>query len=68
MQFVQGIVIQNKRADTIINAVMDTWILCFGIPSVGFYADKGGEFINMKIDELSARLEVTVRYGPAFSL
>ena len=35
-RFVQGKVILNKRAETIISSVMDTWILCFGIPTVGF--------------------------------
>ena len=47
---------------------MNTWIMCFRIPSVGFYADNGGEFVNVKMDELIARLGVTVRYGPAYSL
>ena len=51
-RFVQGKVIHNSMVDTIIKAVTDTWILCFGIPSVGFYADNGGEFVNVKIDKL----------------
>ena len=63
----QGKVILNKRADTIISSITDTWIMCFRIPSVGFYTDNGGEFINMKMDELMARLGVTVRYGQAYS-
>ena len=32
-RLVQGKVIQNKRADTIISAVMDMWIISFRIPS-----------------------------------
>ena len=50
-------------------AVMDTWILCFRTPTVGFYADNKGEFVNIKMDELFARLGVTIRYGhwPAYS-
>ena len=43
--------------------VMDTWILCFGIPTVGFFADNGGEFVNIKMDELIARIGVTIRDG-----
>ena len=66
-RFVQGKVIQNKRAETIVKAVMDMWILCFGIPSVGFYTDNGGEFGNVNIDKLIARLGITIRYGPAYS-
>ena len=54
--------------ETIVKAVTDIWILCFGISSAGLYADNGEEFVNMKIDELIARLGVTVRYGPAYSL
>ena len=41
--------------------------MCFGIPSVGFCADNGGEFVNVMMDELMARLGVTVKYGPAYS-
>ena len=40
-RFVEGKVIQNKRVNTIVNAVMDMWIMCFGIPIIGFCADKG---------------------------
>ena len=63
----QGKVILNKRVDTMINAITDTWITCFGIPSLGFYADNGGEFVNVKMDKLMARLGVTVRYGSTYS-
>ena len=41
--------------------------MCFRILSVGFYADNGGEFVYMKMDELIAILRVTVRYSPAYS-
>ena len=66
-RFVQGKVIKNKRAKMIVKAVMDSWILCFGILRVGFYAENGGEFVNIKMDKLIARLGITIRYGPAFS-
>ena len=55
------------KAETIVKAVMDTWILCFGIPIDGFFADNRGEFVNIKMDKLIARLGVTIRYGPAYS-
>ena len=35
---------------------------------MGFYADNGGEFVNIKMDKLIANLGITVRYGPAYSL
>ena len=44
-----------------IKEVIETSILCFGIPSVGFYADNGGEFINIKIDKLMATLRVVTK-------
>ena len=64
---VQGKIFQNKRVETIVKAVMDMWILCFGIPSVGFYMDNGGEFVNVKMDKLMSRLGIKIRYGPAYS-
>ena len=60
-RFIQEKVILNKKAETIVKMVMDTWILCFGIPTVGFYADNGGEFVDIKMDKLIARLGVTIR-------
>ena len=66
-RFMQGKVIQNKRAETIVKVVTDTWILCFGIPSVGFYIDNRGEFVNVKMNKLIARLGITTKYGPAYS-
>ena len=33
-RFMQGKVVQNKKAETIEKAIMDTWIFCFGIQSV----------------------------------
>jgi len=55
-------VIQNKKVETIIKVAMDMWIMCFGIPSIGFYMDNGGKFVNIKMDELIVRLGVTIRY------
>ena len=62
-KFFQGKVILNKRADTIKSAITDIWVLCFGIPSMGSYAENRGEFVNMKMDDLTAKLGATVRYG-----
>ena len=33
-----------------------------------FFGDKGGEFANLKLDELTSKLGLTVKFGPAFSL
>ena len=63
-RFVQGKVIMNKWSEKIVKVVTDIWILCFGILSVCFYANIRGGFVNMKMDELIAKLGITVRYGP----
>ena len=34
-RFVQGKVLKNKKAETIIEAINDCWNISFGIPSVG---------------------------------
>ena len=38
-----------------------------GFPTHGFYADNGGEFSNIKLDELTNKLGLTVKFGPAYS-
>ena len=38
-----------------------------GFPSQGFFADNGGEFANIKLDELTSKLRLTVRFGPSYS-
>ena len=38
-----------------------------GFPSHGFFADNRGEFFNIKLDELTSKLGLTVKFGPAYS-
>ena len=66
-RFVQGKLLNNKRAETIVNAVNESWNLAFGIPGIGYYADNGTEFKNIKIDELVSKLGISISYGPAYS-
>ena len=63
----KGLLIPNKKADTIIEAINVTWNLNVGFPSVCFFADNGGEFANTKLDELTSKLGLTVRFGPSYS-
>ena len=37
-----GVVMKDKKAETIIEKLEMEWCLRFGYPSVGFYADNGG--------------------------
>ena len=66
-RFAQGKLINNKKADTIMNALVECWNLPFGIPSIGYYADNGTEFKNVKMDELVSKLGISINYGPAYS-
>ena len=38
-----------------------------GFPSHGFFADNRGEFSNIKLDELTSKLGLTVKFRPASS-
>ena len=38
-----------------------------GFPSYGFFVDNGGEFSNIKLDDLTSKLEFTVKFRPTFS-
>ena len=49
-RFVKGKVILNKKADTIVNTITDTRIMCFSIPSNGIYTEHRGEFVNVNMD------------------
>ena len=64
-RFIQGKLITNKKADTIIQALTDLWCMSVGFPSQGFFADNGGEFANIKLEELTSRLALMVRFRPS---
>merc|ERR1711873_134161 len=66
-RFIQGKLLRNKKAETVLNAINECWNLPFGIPAVGFYADNGREFKNIKMDELISKLGISISYGPAYS-
>ena len=66
-RFMVGRLITNKKADTIMQAIMDNWCMNLGFPTHGFYADNGGEFSNIKLDELMSKLGLIVKFGPAYS-
>ena len=46
---------------------MDNWCMNLGLPTHGFYADNGGEFSNIKLDELTSKLGLTVKFRPVYS-
>ena len=61
-RFIQEKLIPNKRADTIIKALTDAWCMNVGFPLQGFFADNGGEFANIKLDELTSKLGLKVKF------
>ena len=66
-RFIQGKLLRNKKAETILNAINECWNLSFGIPAVGFYADNGTEFKNIKMDKFISKLGISISYGPAYN-
>ena len=66
-RFIQGKLISNKKADTIIQALTDSWCMSVRFPSQGFFADNGGKFANITLDKLTSKLGLTVRFGPSYS-
>ena len=66
-RFVQGKLLNNKKAEMIVNAINESWNLAFGIPGTGYYADNGMEFKNIKMDELVSKLGISISYRPAYS-
>ena len=67
-RFIQGKLITNKKVDTIIQTLTNSWCMSVGFPSQGFFADNGAEFANIKLDTLTSKLGLTVRFGPSYSL
>ena len=41
-RYMQGVLIPNKRAETIVNALNSTWNHVIGFISIGFWANNGG--------------------------
>ena len=65
-RFIKGIVIRDKEAETIIEAVQSGWNLNYGYASLGFYADNGPEFKNEKMYELTNKLNLKISFGPPY--
>merc|ERR1712240_115741 len=66
-RFIQGKLLRNKKADTVLNTINECWNLAFGNPGTGYYVDNGTEFKNIKMDELISKLGISISYGPAYS-
>ena len=67
----KGKYIRNKKPATIIQAIVDSWIVGDGVgpghPTRGFWSDNGGEFLNEDMIDFAAALDITIRMTAACS-
>ena len=66
-RYIQGEVIPNKEAKTIIDALNTGWNWRLGFPSGGFWADNGLEFKNKEMSEYASKFGFSVKFGPNYS-
>ena len=68
---IKGQFIRNKKPATIIQAIIDTWIVGGGIgpghPSRGFWSDNGGEFLNDEMINFAAANDINIKMSAAES-
>ena len=67
----KGKVINDKKPDTIVNAILEKWIVGEGLgpghPSKYFYADNGGEFLNNEVINFAAAQDTIIKFTAANS-
>ena len=66
-RFVKGVVISDKKKETILKVLYSDWCCQLGYPSQGFWADNGGEFRNTAMIEFVEKCQLTLRFGPSHS-
>ena len=54
--FIRGIVLKDKTPESVIKGLHRAWCMDLGFPTVGFWADNGGEFKNSKMEEFVTKL------------
>ena len=66
-RFVKGIVIPNKKKETVLKVLYYDWCCQMGYPSQGFWSDNGGEFRNSTMIEFVEKCQLTLNFGPSHS-
>ncbi len=66
-RFIQGKVLKNKEALTVVDALNEAWNWRVGFPSRGFWADNGGEFQNGEMEEFASKAGFSIKFGPSYS-
>ena len=63
---IKGVYIKDKKVETIVNAIIDSWIVGQGFgpghPTKYFYSDNGGEFLKHISTRLQIKQNKYVRY------
>ena len=54
--------------ESLIKGLHQAWCIDLGFPTVGFWADNGGEFKKSKIEEFINKLGIKIEFTPAFLL
>ena len=67
-RYMQGIVLSDKEAQTVVNAMNEGWNLRVWFPSGGFWSDNGTEFKNKEMNEFASKFGFSVKFGPTYSL
>ena len=66
---IKGVFIKDKNPETIVTGIIDTWILGDGFgpghPSLAFYSDNCGEFLNNTLVNFAAKMNTTIRMTAA---
>ena len=66
-KFIKATVVNNKNPGTIIKALHRSWCMDIGYPTVGFWCDNGGEFLNAKMEEFVNKLGLKISFTPSYS-
>ena len=68
-KLIKGKFIKEKNPSTIIQGMIETWIVGGGIgpgnPSRGFWTDNGGEFLNEEMLNYAAAMDITIQMTSA---
>ena len=70
-KLIKGKYIKDKNPSTIIEGIISTWIIGDGTgpgsPTMGFYSDNGGEFLNKEVLDFAAYMDVELKMTSANS-
>lgn len=64
--FIRRIVLNDKTPENVIRGLQGAWHMDLGYPNVGFWADNGGEFKTLKMEDIVNKLGIKIEFTPAF--